>query len=231
MGQLRNLQEELKRILFFGREASGSPLWKEGLPERLEVYRNNVRLNWIETLETNFPFTKKQFSVEEWNHLARAFFAKHPPKHWELNTAIVPFGKFLGSEDVKPFIKELADYELTDLQTFIHPARPRLGMGVTNPTVSVRVYQHQIFYWVQAKAPSAQPPHQKPEVLIFYRDVKNTRHIEEADPLMLLLVEHFRSPRARLENLEPVRQRLLPTNHVPLERVLDTLKESQIILQ
>ena len=61
----------------------------------------------------------------------------------------------------------------------------RKRLGVTNPTALARVYRHQIFFWVEAGAPKGDPPSQKPEVLLFYRDSKNTSHIMEADPLML----------------------------------------------
>jgi hypothetical protein len=83
---------------------------------------------------------------------------------------------------------------------------------------------------VDAGAPAQKPPPQKPEVLLFYRDSKNTCHIREADPLMLLLIDHFRTPGARLEDLEPTRRKLLPGNAVPLERVLAKLQKAEIIL-
>jgi hypothetical protein len=47
---------------------------------------------------------------------------------------------------------------------------------------------------------------------------------------MLLMMDHFRSPRARLEDLEDVRRKLLPKNTVPLAAVLDTLRKSDLIL-
>ena len=43
----------------------------------------------------------------------------------------------------------------------------------------------------------------------------------KADPLALLMVDHFRTPGAELEALEPVRAKLLPDSTVDLQRVLD----------
>jgi len=228
---LRAFQEEIRELVFIHeKEAASSRLWKDGVPDRLDVYRNNTRSNWTDTLDHDFPLTRKQFSEEEWHTLRKRYFIKHPPQHWELNTSMTPFTKFLASQKVKPFVKELADYEWHDLQVFIDRSVIRRGSGITNPTVAARVYQHQIFFWVEAGAPVAKPPRQKPEVLVFYRDSKNTCHIREADPLMLLFIDHFRKPGARFGDLEGVRQKLLPDNKVPLESVLAALQKDEIIL-
>jgi hypothetical protein len=247
---LRAFQEEIKELVFFKeKEPVGSRLWKEGIPDRLGVYRNNTRTNWTDTLDHDFPLTKKQFTESEWESLRKRYFISNPPQHWELNTSMTPFPAWLTKQKVKPFVKELADYEWYDLKVFIdrsmvrrgagvtpppagqRPSGPDVaGGGVTNPTAVARVYQHQIYFWVDAGAPTQKPPQQKPEVLLFYRDSKNTCHIQEADPLMLLLIDLFRTPGARLEGLENTRQKLLPGNRVPLENVLTSLRKAEIIL-
>jgi hypothetical protein len=230
MVSLRAFQEELKELIFIkDEEQSRSKLWKEQIPDRLNVYRNNTRSNWTDTLDHDFPLTRKQFSDPEWEQLRERFFIKHPPEHWELNASMTPFVRFLKTQPVKPWVKELADYEWNDLKVFIDRAVVQRGSGITNPTAVFRAYQHQIFYWVEAGAPSAKPPQQKPEVLVFYRDSRNTCHIQDADPLMILMAEHFRKP-AQLEDLEPVRRRMLPGNQVPLEVVFAALKKSELIL-
>jgi hypothetical protein len=55
-------------------------------------------------------------------------------------------------------------------------------------------------------------------------------NIRLADPLMLLLLEHFEKPGADLEDLEPIRRRLLPSNKVPLDKVLKNLVDLDLIL-
>ena len=231
MSNLRIYQEELKRLIFFQEtEPTQSSLWGTAIPDRLSVYRGNTRSNWTDTLDHDFPLTRKQFGADAWEDLRKRYFVKHPPQHWELNTSIGPFLKFIQTQKTKPFVKELADYEWHDLKIFIDRSVVRRGLGITNPTVVVRVYQHQIFNWVEEKAPSDRPPRQKPEVLVFHRDSKNTCHIQEADPLMLLMLDHFRRAGARLEDLEPVRRRLIPQNTVPLAGVLETLQKSDLIL-
>ncbi len=231
MSSLKALQEEIKNLVFYNeKEKEESYLWKDKVPARLDVYRNNTRLNWSDALDHDFQLTRQQFSAENWEALKTRYFIKHPPEHWELNTALTPFIKFLGSEKVAPYIKELADYEWHDLQIFIRRVAVQKGTGLTNPTVLVRVYQHQIFDWVEAGAPKDKPPTQKPEVLVFHRDSQNTCHIQEADPLMLLMIEHFRKPGAKLEALDAVRQQLLPQNKVPLEKVHQKLLADEIIL-
>ena len=143
---------------------------------------------------------------------------------------MTPFSAWLKSQKIKPYVKELADYEWQDLKVFIDRSDVRKGSGVTNPTVVIRPYQHQIFFWVEAGAPSAEPPKQKPEVLVFFRDSKNTCHIQEADPLMILMLQHFQKSKARLEDLEPIRRKLIPMNQVALQTVLESLQKSELIL-
>lgn len=228
---LRFYQDEMRRLIFpGGKTITASPLWKKGLPERLRVYRGNAAANWWSALDSDFPLTKKQFSEEGWDGLTRRYFQKQPPGHWELNASLSPFVSFLKQEGVQRWVWELADYEWNDLGIFIDRSEVKRGSGTTNPTAAVRVYEHQIFYWVEKEAPQGKPPKQKPEVLVFYRDADNTSHITEADPLMLLILEHFKSPGARLADLEPLRRRLLPHNAVPLESVLSNLKDRDLVL-
>lgn len=231
MPSLRAVQEEMRSLVFFrGAERTDSFLWGGAIPDRLRIYRNNTRTNWADTLDWDFRLTRKQFSPEAWEGLRARYFAKHPAGHWELNASMAPFVKFIAAEPVEPRVKELADYEWHDLKIFIDRADVRKASGLTNPTAIARVYRHQIFYWVEAEAPKEKPPRQKPEVLVFFRDSKNTTHIMEADPLMLLMMEHFRRPGASLDGLEPIRERLLPQNKVPLSTVLEALKGKDLIL-
>ncbi len=228
---LRSYQEELKKLIFYrDDEPASSALWKDGIPARLNVYRNNTRSNWADALNSDFALTRKQFTEAEWETLSRRYFIRHPAAHWELNQSMAPFPKFLSFQKVKPYIKELADYEWHDLKIFIDRQAVQKGSGVTNPTAVIRVYQHQIFFWAESGAAPDSPPAQKPEVLAFWRDSRNTSHILEADPLMILAMEHFRKPGARIEDLEPLRAQLLPDSTVPLESVIQTLKEKELIL-
>ncbi len=230
MTSLKVFQESLKRILV-DPTLTESSLWEGNLPERLEIYRNNIRSNWIDTLSHDFPLTRLQFSDEAWADVETQYFARNPPRHWELNAAVASFPSFLRSLKIKPYVKELADYEWNDLQIFIDRSGVKPATAArTNPTVRLSVYQHQIFYWVDAGAPPEQPPLQKPEVLVFHRDRRNTCHIQEGDPLMLMLIEHFRKPGAALSELEPVRKRILPTNNIPLNVVFEKLKKVDLIL-
>ena len=230
MGQLRTLQEELSKILSIGSQVKESHLWKEGLPQRLQVYRNTVHGNAYDTLDSDYPLTKKQFSEEDWFHLSEEFFKKFPPQFWELNGCIVDFPRFLKMKKQPAFLSELAQYELCDLQAFIHPAVVKKGLGKTNPTLITKVFQHQIFDWVLRSAPADQTPKQLPEVLIFYRDTDHEGYIQIADPLELLLLDHFQKPGAKLDDAEPIRAKLFPKNTVPLKRVLGALINKDLIL-
>lgn len=228
---LRAYQEEMKKLVFFqDTEATESALWKDGLPDRLRVYRANARGNWSDTLDQNFALTRRQFDPAAWQALRRRYFMRHPPRHWELNTVVASFPLFLETQKVPPYVKELADFEWHDLRIFIDRAVVRPDLGVTNPTAVVRVYRHQIFRWAEAEAPAQQPPEATPEVLVFYRDTKNTLHIQEADPLMLLLLEHFRIPGATVADVEPLRTTLLPTNHVSLRAAVHRLTAAGLLL-
>ena len=228
---LKAFQEEIRNLVFIRpEEAATSRLWKDKIPERMDVYKNNTRSNWTDTLDHDFPLTRLQFSSDAWEILRRNYFIKHPPQHWELNTSVSSFVRFLKTQKCDPWIAELADYEWHDLKVFIDRSTVQRGSGLSNPTVVIRPYQHQIFFWVDSGAAPDKPPQQKPEVLVFYRDSKNTCHIQEADPLMILVLEHFKKPKARLETLEPFRRRLLPNNRISLQTVYDTLQKSELIL-
>ncbi len=150
---LKAFQEEIKNLVFFRPEEAtqSKRFWPGQIPERLDVYRNNTRSNWVDTLDNDFPLTRKQFSDEEWEPLRRRYFIKHPPQHWELNTSMTPFSVWLKTQKVKSCVKELADYEWQDLKVFIDRSIVRKGAGVTNPTIVVRAYQHQIFFWVRSR--------------------------------------------------------------------------------
>ena len=156
MASLRAYQEDLKKLVFIREpEATERPLtriWGKTLPDRLKVYRNNTRTNWTDTLDTDFTLTRNQFEPEAWQSLAQRFFIKCPPQHWELNRSMAPFIAFLATQKIKAFIKELADFEWNDLKIFIDRSTVKKGTGTTNPTAGVRVYQHQIFDWIQAGA-------------------------------------------------------------------------------
>src|SRR3954467_969469 len=110
MASLRAYQEEFKRLVFpSDREATGSSLWGTPLPGRLDVYRNNARSNWADTLGCDFALTKSQFDADAWRELQRRFFAKPPPQHWELNRSVEPFVRFLAGQNVPAYVRELAD--------------------------------------------------------------------------------------------------------------------------
>ncbi len=230
MGQLKELQADLREILFIGSNKKASKFWKEGLPKRLQVYRNTVHGNAYDTLDSDFKLTKKQFSGDEWLSLSEKFFSRNSPDHWELNNCIVSFPKFLKSQKVKPFLVELAEYELADLSTFISTEVVKKGGQKTNPTVAIRVFDHQIFDWTLEECPADSPPGPSGEVLVFYRDSKHNGHVRRGDPLELLLIDHFKKDGATLKDVESVRKKILPGNKVPLSRVLEVLKRLDVIL-
>lgn len=230
MGQLRALQEELNKLLSVGSDVKTSRFWKEGLPTRLQVYRNTVHGNAYDTLDADFPLTMKQYSQDDWFDLSVAFFKNHPPSFWELNGCISTFPAFLKKHKVPKHIQELADYELADLQTFIHPATVKKEAGRSNPTINTRVFQHQIFRWATSGADASISPKAQPEVLLFYRNTSHDVYIRPADPLQLLLLDHYARPGAKLSAAEPVRAKLLPKNKVPLQTVLDDLVQNELIL-
>ncbi len=229
--KLATYQQGLKRLLFFqNKPVRVSQIWGRSIPPRLSVYRNNTRSNWTDTLDHDFSLTRSQFRPRVWQALVQRFFIAHPPRHWELNTSVAPFPTFLATQRMKPYIQELADYEWQNLQIFIHPARVKKGAGGVNPTAVVRVYEHSMFDWVQEGAPAGRPPKAVPEVLLFYRDSQNTSHVREADPLLLLFLEHFRKPDASVKTLEVKRKKILPQNTIALERVYRQLKAWEILL-
>jgi hypothetical protein len=230
MAGRRAYHEAFKDLLLRERGVKRAASWGGAPPARLRIYRHNAHTNWKEALDQDFPLTRKQFTPEAWEGLRRRYFTRHPPRHWELNTALAPFVGFLKREKVPPHVKELADYEWSDLRVFIDRRPVQKGRGVTNPTALVRTYRHQIFFWADQEAPVAKPPPARPEALVFFRDAENACHIREADPLMLLIMDHFKKRGARLAALEPIRRRLLPANQVPLSAAFERLTAWGLLL-
>src|SRR5262245_21581335 len=103
---LKSFQEDIKELVFFcEKEPARSVLWGESIPERLGVYRNNTRTNWTDTLDHDFPLSRKQFAAQEWEALRSRYFIKHPPEHWELNMSMTPFLPWLRMQKIKPYVK------------------------------------------------------------------------------------------------------------------------------
>src|SRR5258708_30536607 len=106
MVSLRIFQEELKKLIFLKeKEETESLVWGKAIPDRMKVYRNNTRTNWTDTLDYDFALTRSQFSPEEWKNIRQRYFVKNPPRHWELNTSMTPFLKFIETQKIKPYIK------------------------------------------------------------------------------------------------------------------------------
>lgn len=196
----------------------------------MDIYRNTVRGNWNDTLSSDYSLTRQQFSKSEWDRLSAAFFMEFPPRAWELNRCVADFPKFLKRAKRKPWIAELADYEWTDIAAFIDASTVAKNLGRTNPSLKIRVYQHQIFNWVKNKARASHPPVRKPEVLLFYRDTQHEGFIRRADPMMLLILDHFSKPNAKLETLKTAQKKLLPYYKIPPNFVFLKLKKWGLIL-
>jgi hypothetical protein len=87
---LRELQARFTEALFGD---AGVP--DIDVPDRIEIYRNNLREGFIKALAVAFPVIERLVGVEYFRRLAREFLAAHPSRAGNLHHIGAPFAGFL----------------------------------------------------------------------------------------------------------------------------------------
>jgi hypothetical protein len=87
---LRDLQTRFTAALF-----GDAGLPDIDVPDRLDIYRNNLREGFIKALAIGFPIIERLVGVEYFRRLARDFLAAYPSRAGNLHHIGAPFAGFL----------------------------------------------------------------------------------------------------------------------------------------
>lgn len=90
MSALRELQMRFTNALF-----GSFALPDVDVPDRLDIYRNNLREGFIKALAIGFPVIEKLVGVEFFRRLALDFLIAHPSRSGDLHPIGAPFARFL----------------------------------------------------------------------------------------------------------------------------------------
>jgi hypothetical protein len=88
---LRELQARFADALFSGVDVPADV----DVPDRFEIYRNNLREGFIKALAIAFPVIEKLVGVEYFRRLALDFLAAYPSRSGDLHHIGEPFARFL----------------------------------------------------------------------------------------------------------------------------------------
>jgi hypothetical protein len=95
-------------------DAPVPPEVKGGSARRFGVYRNNVTVGLVRTMESNFPIVRRLLGEEYFAGFAREFVQKHPPRSPLLIEYGADFSEYLGADgDLKeyPYLGDIARLE------------------------------------------------------------------------------------------------------------------------
>jgi len=107
-------------------------------PRRVGLYGRFVRGNLEDVLEHLFPICKAALDAPRWEGLLRAFYARRPATHWELNAAGRDFPAFLTEQaDLPPFLGDLATFEWAKFAVYAAEVEvpTRVETLTVNPTL------------------------------------------------------------------------------------------------
>jgi hypothetical protein len=117
MPSLRELQSGVMRALLDGEPDGAVPLIaSRGIAptHRLDVYANNARANFIESLISSYPAVRRLVGEDYFRRCARGFHARHPSLSGDLQPAGTRFAEYLSElhgDDEFRYLWEVARLE------------------------------------------------------------------------------------------------------------------------
>jgi len=117
MPSLRELQSGVMRALLDGEPDGALPLIAaRGIApkHRLDVYANNARANFIESLISSYPAVRRLVGEDYFRQCARGFHTRHPSLSGDLQSAGAGFAKHLSElhgDDEFRYLSEVARLE------------------------------------------------------------------------------------------------------------------------
>src|ERR1700688_5258500 len=117
MPSLRELQSDVMHALLDGETGSALPLIAaRGIApkHRLDVYANNARTNFIESLISSYPAIRRLVGEDYFRQCARGFQARHPSLSGDLQPAGMLFPQYLAAlhgQDEFHYLSDVARFE------------------------------------------------------------------------------------------------------------------------
>jgi hypothetical protein len=117
MPSLRELQSGLMRAILDGEPDGAVPLIAArsiALEHRLDVYANNARANFIESLISSYPAIRRLVGEDYFRRCARGFHTRHPSLSGDLQPAGAGFAEYLSDlhgDDEFRYLSEVARLE------------------------------------------------------------------------------------------------------------------------
>jgi len=173
--------------------------------ERLRIYGRFCRRHRQEALESVFAYCRDailataggQSGEEYWDDLVERYFVAHPMHHFEINQNGVYFPSFLkelvDSEELPPFLGELADFEWWEWVTDTLPEDPADAALDAGPLrlhslVELRPYHYDFINWLNDDRQEPTPAEQDCVVLFFRnRNLQGRRDL--ATPLEMMVLK------------------------------------------
>jgi hypothetical protein len=125
MPSLRELQLDFMHALLDGDAERAAPLIaSRGIaPQaRLEIYANNARTQFIESLISSFPAIRRLVGEDYFNQVARGFHASHPSRSGDLQPVGQGFARYLSElhgDDEFRYLGEVARLEWLVQETLL----------------------------------------------------------------------------------------------------------------
>ena len=118
---MNSLHETQRRFTNYALRGLGQDLAAEGIKsngltvqQRLAIYRNNTQLGLTEALRNGYPVVNKLVGTEFFNHLARSYIRRYPPKAGCLLSFGNQFADFIAAFEPAaglPYLPDMARLE------------------------------------------------------------------------------------------------------------------------
>lgn len=165
---------------------------------RLALYGRFARLHRFEVVDGIFPHLRGALVERDgkaaWERLVETYFARHPMRHFELNTNGVHLPEFLQTyareRGLPAWAVELADFEWWEWQALIAPGDGEgSGLRIAS-TVELRPYTFDFVDWLSTPTVQrAAEPEARESLVLFWRDADFRLRRENASPEELLVLK------------------------------------------
>lgn len=101
----------------------------KGDPARLGIYRGNLASAWRRALASAYPLLRKVLGEDDFDGLARAYGRAHPARDPDLNRFGAELADFVGTDDARPWLPDLARLEWSVHESWYAPDAPAVSGG------------------------------------------------------------------------------------------------------
>jgi uncharacterized protein len=101
----------------------------KGNPARLGIYRGNLASAWRRALASAYPMLRKLLGEDAFDGLARAYGRAHPARDPDLNRFGAELADFIGPDEERPWLPDLARLEWSVHESWYAPDVPEASGG------------------------------------------------------------------------------------------------------